>query len=44
MTLADLLLLWAARDKRYALRKVPLTDSERDAIAVWRAAERRAVK
>jgi|GEM_PF-4153673 len=44
MTLADLLLIWAARDRLYALRrKAPLTEAERDAIASWRAAERRAV-
>jgi len=45
MTLADLLLIWAARDRLYALRrKAPLTEAERDAIASWRAAERRAVE
>ena len=43
MTLTELRALWAARDDRYARRKLPLSDVEKAAIRDSRLAEARLV-
>ena len=39
MTAAELLALWRARDNRYALRRVPLTNAEYQSAVAWRRSE-----
>lgn len=39
MTLADLRLIWAQRDRRYSLRRHPVPPEQIEQVRLWRQAE-----